>query len=483
MRVLFVHSEEDYYTVKKPLEEYERMQFGISYISAFLKEAGHETQLVIPTPESRGVIIDQIREFDPGLVCFTSVYSVYDFLASLAADVKREFPDLFLVVGGPHPSLAPEDCLQSAFDAVCVGEGEHPTLELVEQLESGREPRGIPNLYIKTGDGVEKNPPRPFMQDLDRLPLPDRDMWIPWIANPLSRPSLLAGRGCPFQCTYCSNHALKKLSDGRYVRHRSADSVIAEITAYKTKFPLLQEVCIEIEDLCSAFEWAMELCGKLEEMNASFEPKVAVGANMRVTPNTDFEMLFDACSRANFRFVNIGLESGSERVRRDILKRNYSNEDILKAVKTARKYGIQVGFYNLIGIPGETRRDFTETIKLNRACQPDWYLLSVFFPYPGTKLHEVCKERGLLDDSFNKVLERRQPSLKLPEFSKRQIRRRYTWSPLLIYGGHRPWKEVTRHVILTKIFSNPKTTRIWRKWTNHDSRYEQFESIELSIQE
>jgi radical SAM superfamily enzyme YgiQ (UPF0313 family) len=76
----------------------------------------------------------------------------------------------------------------------------------VEQLESGRKPGKIPNLYIKHGTRIERNEPRPFMEDIDGLPFPDREMWAPRLANPLSRPSRLAGRGCPYQCTYCCNH-------------------------------------------------------------------------------------------------------------------------------------------------------------------------------------------------------------------------------------------------------------------------------------
>jgi anaerobic magnesium-protoporphyrin IX monomethyl ester cyclase len=475
LRVLFVHSEEDYYSPEKPLESFERMQFGISYISAILKAAGHETRLVVPTPRTIGVVDEHIREFDPGLVCFTSVYSVYDFISKVAAGVKKRHPDLFLAVGGPHATLRPDECLDGAFDAVCIGEGEQATLELVEQLEEGREPSGIPNLYIKKGDSVERNASRPFHADLDSIPFPDRDMWSPWTANPLSRPSVLAGRGCPFDCTYCSNHALRRTAKGKYVRLRSPGNIAEEVEEYKRKFPLLVEVYLEVETLGADMKWALSLAAELEALNSRWEVPIAFGANLRVTPDKDYEELFTALARANFRFVNIGLESGSERIRREVLKRKYSNEDILSAIKTARKHGLQVGTYNLIGLPGETRKDFLETVKLNRACQPDWFLLSVFFPYPGTELHDLCVEQGLLDSRLDKVLERRRPALDLPGFSKRQVGRRYAWSPLLFYGGHRPLKEVMWLVTMGRIFSNRMLLTLWRTVRGWRSPYKQFE--------
>ena len=475
MRVLFIHYEDDHYSREKPLEGFERMQFGISYISSLLKKEGHETKLAVPTRESDGVVEEHIREFDPGLICFTSVYSVIDYISELASRVKRRHPDLFLVIGGTHATLRPDDCLESAFDAVCVGEGEYAVLELVEQLESGRQPGKIPNLYIKHGTQVERNEPRPFMEDIDGLPFPDREMWVPWLANPLSRPSVLAGRGCPFQCTYCCNHALGRIADGKYVRLRSPRNIVDEILSIKRVFTLLEEAYLEVETLGANREWAMELCSKLEQMNAEFEVPVKFGANLRVTPNTDYDELFSALKASNFRFVNIGLESGSERIRRDVLARNYSNQDIINAVRTARKHNLEVGIYNLIGIPGETRKDFRETIRLNRICQPDWFLLSVFFPYPGTRLHDTCQELGLLDGSIDHELERRRPVLNQPGFSKRQIGRRYTWSHFLFYGGHQPLKGILQLVFLTKLHSSPRLLKLRRAFTRRSSPYKQFE--------
>ncbi|MDY6796773.1 MAG: radical SAM protein [Actinomycetota bacterium] len=476
MRVLFVHAEEDHYSREKPLEGYARMQFGISYISSLLKSEGHETRLVVPTRESDEAVFEYIRDFDPGLVCFTSVYTVFDFLSEVAGRVKARHPDLFLVVGGPHASLRPEDCLERAFDAVCVGEGEYPTLELAEQLDGGRFPGGIANLFIKRDGVVEKNPTRPFMEDIDHLPFPDRDMWIPWLANPLSRPSFLGSRGCPFQCTYCCNHALRRLAEGKYVRMRSPENIAEEVLSVKSVYTLLQEAYLEVETLGADQQWALEVCSRLESINAEYEVPISWGSNLRVTPNSEYGELFEAFARSNFEFINIGLESGSERIRRDVLKRIYSNRDVIGAVEAARKNGLKVGFYNLIGLPGETRKDFRETARLNRICRPDWYLLSAFFPYPGTELHRVSREQGLLEGPLDTDLERRRPVLDLPDFSKRQIKRRLTWSPLLFNWGNKSLKEIIRRVVLGKIFSEPRLLGLYRAWRERSSPYKVFDS-------
>lgn len=110
----------------------------------------------------------------------------------------------------------------------------------------------------------------------------------------------------------------------------------------------------------------------------------------------------------------------------------------MRAVRAAREHGLQVGIYNLVGLPTETRKEFMETVKMNRLCQPDWFLLSVFFPYPGTELHRRCEELGLLKRGLNHELERRKPALDLPGFSKLEIAACRTLFPCWFTGatGH-----------------------------------------------
>jgi len=255
------------------------------------------------------------------------------------------------------------------------------------------------------------------------------------------------------------------------VRLRSPENIVREIVEYKSGLPLMGDAYLEVETLGANRQWALELCSALEEMNRRFDVPVTFGTNLRVTPNTDFEELFDALEAANFRFINIGLESGCERIRRDVLKRNYSNQDIINAVGAARKRGLQVGIYNLIGLPGETPADFNETIRMNRICQPDWYLLSVFFPYPGTALNSTCAELGLLNGKLDHKLERRRPVLDLPDFRKGQIRRRVTWSPLLFYGGSRKPREIARLIIYCRIFASPRLLGAYRAYRERRNPY------------
>jgi radical SAM superfamily enzyme YgiQ (UPF0313 family) len=315
-------------------------------------------------------------------------------------------------------------------------------------------PSDIPNLWIKHGSEIEKNSPRPFLQDLDSLPFPDREIWQEWIEERQgSRYSVLLARGCPFQCTYCCNHALKKVALGAYVRFRSPDNIVKEIKEITNRSQSTKEIYLEVESFGINKEWAIELCSKLESFNKTLSHPLFFGANLRITPNADLENLFVACKKCNFRFINIGLESGSERVRREILKRNYSNEDIINAVVSARKHGLKIALFNMIGIPGETIGDFKETVKINRICLPDWHFTSIFFPYPGTDLYFLCKEQGLLKKPLDTEIERMKATLDLPGYTKKQIEKSYIWFDYYVYKGRKPIYKILGLVLKSKLRS------------------------------
>lgn len=143
-------------------------------------------------------------------------------------------------------------------------------------------------------------------------------------------------------------------------------------------------------------KWTLDLCSKLEQFNKTLDEPISFGTNLRVVPNMNTEDLFSALKRCNFKYVNTGLESGSESLRNKLLKRNYSNEDVIRAVTSARKYDLKVPFFNMVGIRGEARADLAETVNMNRICLRDSNYLAISYPYPGTNLYFSCIENGLI---------------------------------------------------------------------------------------
>jgi anaerobic magnesium-protoporphyrin IX monomethyl ester cyclase len=429
------------------------VQIGLSYIAAFLKARGQAVRLVVLESASGAAefkLIDEaIAEHQPDLVGYTAVATQYPFIADVARHVRATQRGLFQVVGGPHVTLNPRQAIDDGFDAVCVGEGEYACADLLEQVCSGQPPTGIANLWLKRGDDVEVNPPRPFDEALDKLPIADRDVWKPWIrADEPPIHTVLLGRGCPFRCTYCCNHAFQKLATGKYTRVRTPASIVEEVAALAFGPDVPQRMTLEVETVSVYPDWAEELCDALAAFNAQRAAPIEFETNLRVTPNADFDRLCSAFARANIKRVNIGLESGSERIRRDVLKRYYSNEDVLRAVAAVRRHGLEFGLFNLIGLPGETMADFLDTARMNWLCRPDWHHTSIFYPYPGTALEQVCAEQGLLDTRPAVEGERRVARLDLPTFSREQIQRCYDeFASYVAYGD--TWARKV-HVLATR---------------------------------
>ena len=470
MKVMFIYSLEYTQSISKPIKYWSMIQFGISYISSILKVDGHQTQLlVLGSNNNWQDNIKQlnifIKEFSPYLICFTAVASQYPFIKKIAGAIKSQWPDKYLVIGGVHATLNPSEVISDSFDAVCVGEGENPTLELCRQLEASTIPHGIANFWIKSPDGgTEKNPPRPFQQDLDSLPFPDRTIWMPWMEEQQKGEfAILLGRGCPYGCTYCCNHALKKIAPGRYVRFRSPENIIKEIAFIHETYPTQSKIYCEVESIALNKAWLIEFCKQLEAYNATIHNFMSYGCNFRISPQSIDENIFRALKNANFDQIRIGLESGSERVRREILKRNYTNKDFLDTTVMARKYGLKVFVFNMIGIPWETYDDYMETVSINRQCQPDSHSTGIFFPYPGTELYGKCIQEGLIKFPIDHQLERSRAVIDNPHFSKSQIQKAHLWFNYRVYKGYKPLWLILMKTLVIKVRSNMNIYTFVRK--------------------
>lgn len=157
MKVLIIYSLDDVQSVRKPIRSWSSIQFGISYISSALKEHGHETRLLVLGSnnhwERDNVSLTRavMEDFAPSLICFTSVWSQYPFIKKTAAYIKKVWPEKFLLAGGIHATLNPTEVIADSFDALCIGEGEYPVLELCDQLEEGGAP---PAQYRKFMDKI-----------------------------------------------------------------------------------------------------------------------------------------------------------------------------------------------------------------------------------------------------------------------------------------------------------------------------------------
>jgi len=439
MEIGCVYSADDF---ADKLPNFSSIPFGISSVAAALKHAGHDPRLLVVTPPTNisDLIGGYIQEHNPRLMCLTAVSTQYPKICAIAKMIKEISPSTAVILGGHHATLNPEESIKfPPFDAICIGEGERAVVEYAAGIQKDERPGGINNLWIKTGrDPVEKNPQDPFIQDLDSLPPIDMRLWDEWIQDKTALASVLVGRGCPNRCAYCSNHALARVAKGKYVRFRSVESVVEEIGRLIELYPDLSRVFLEMETFSVKLDYTFKMCEALEKFNANRDKPIFFGANLAVTRQLgNNHELMKWFKRANFNFFNIGLESGSEKVRNEILRRPaYTNQEFLDFCRLAKSYGITFNLFALLGIPGETVDDFQETIKIIRLSEPQNVLLSIFYPYPGTDLHARVKQMGIwTDDLPDPSMERSRALMDLPGFPKKRIQREFLLFPYKAYKG------------------------------------------------
>lgn len=497
MRIAMIYTVENYVTIDMPLMSWTDVPYGIAMVAASLSKEGHEVKTWIFSPGSdHPLLIKEILEdFKAESVAFTAVTSQFEFVKTIAKEIKEVSPDINMILGGHHASLASEEAAACPeFDAICVGEGDKAALEYYQLLEAGEQPLTVHNFWIKHEGGIKKNPTRAFDQDLDELPFIQREQWAQWIQNPNASAVILLGRGCPFKCTYCSNHALKDLAKGKFVRIRSIENVMEELREICDQSPTLKDVYLEIETIGAFPKYLRELCETLEKFNGLRETPISFGINMTVTSKlvkdeeTCRSMLL-AMKKANFKFINFGLESGSERMRQEVLLRpKYSNEELVLFSTLAAEYGIERNVFVLIGLPQERVKDFLETKEVTRSCKPTRAYLGIFYPYPGTVLYDEALRLELFDPTtIGSKAERSRAYLNLPGFPGWRIYYEYITFNAFVFKGQIPRAQLALMTTWFAIKTFPKLHSFAKGVTNKTpflkKRLNQYRSTKLENDE
>jgi len=314
--------------------------------------------------------------------------------AERASTVARETnPQALVLWGGPHPTVLPDDTLnQPQVDAVAIGEGEESLLELVRR---GGDPAGVAGIWHKTADGsISRNPPRPLIQDLSSLPLPARDLVDmktyarAWYSLTASDPTLLGtsiitSRGCPYVCTYCQP-TLHQLF-GKRVRRRSVKDVLGELGHLKEAYGL-NSFMFEDDTFIIHRPWVQELSVRLKEMNLGFR----WGCNVRADLVT--RELLGAMVEAGLVQINMGIESGTQRILDQIYDKKITIEEVRQAVDIAKSLGLKVGGYFMIGAPTETEEEIERTIRFAARLPIDEAAFNITTPLPGTYLWDQTRD-------------------------------------------------------------------------------------------
>jgi anaerobic magnesium-protoporphyrin IX monomethyl ester cyclase len=423
MKILFIYPN---------AEGYGRMPLGIAILITILLEKEHQVELfdttflsksenidsvirekanlVLPTDRSHlyqfhsfeeilEMLRKKVRNFLPDLIALSIVEDNYQYADKLISYIKQLGMNIPIVVGGTTPTIAPDVVMENPnIDFLIQGEGEEALIELCDRLARNESLNGLRNLWYRENGEIKNNPVRPFV-DLDTLPTLNLDIWDekhffkPYCGKLYRSGFYEITRGCMHSCSYCVNKSYRKYlkEAGNFHRKRSINKTINEIKILSEKYNLEMIFFCDDNFLLSMTK------DRIEEFVYLWKKDINLPYWINTAAESVDETKIGLLKETGVCGIGIGIESGSEWVRKNILKRNTPLNVIKNAFEIIHKFGIRTTANSMIGIPGELEEDIFETIKLNKIIKPNSLDLNFLAPYYGTEIHRVVSRLGYIE--------------------------------------------------------------------------------------
>lgn len=350
---------------------------GLLYLASSLRQEGISVNVI--DAFIHGLTLDQlmsrIDKLKPKIVGILTTTMQTRAAVQIAERIKERFGDSILVAaGGPHISIDPDFVKRfNCFDFAVMGEAEITFVKVVKNILNGGRPEKI---YISE-----------LPERLDDLPLPARDLINIIDYFPSEKPyiPLLAMRGCPFKCIFCSKVAI---SDK--VRYRTPAKVVDELEELISQYKIKSFVFVD-DVFTLNKSHTLELCK--EVINRRL--KIRWFCNTRA--DTIDRELLQYMKKAGCYLILIGVESGDEQLRKEVVNKKINDSDIAKIVKWCKELKISIGCYLMLGFPGETQTQIKKTIDFPIKFDMDLMSIHTTAVYPGSELFGLLAKEGKAD--------------------------------------------------------------------------------------
>jgi anaerobic magnesium-protoporphyrin IX monomethyl ester cyclase len=370
---------------------------GVFYLAAYLRQRDHQVEVI--DGEARGLsaadIVDRAQEFRPELVGVSSTTVALHRAIEVADEIKRRWPELPIVIGGPHVSSNVHHGMSfPVFDYAVVGEGEATLEELARTIAAHGDLSAVQGIAYRQDGRVIVTEPRPRLTDLDSLPFPAYDLipdlaaYTPPPCNYKKQPvaNVITSRGCPNVCTFCDRSVF-----GQHLRQRSAANIAAEIEHLFHTYGV-REIAFVDDTFTIRPARMRELFELLAAKKISF-PWTCMSRINTVDRDTLEFMRKNGCWHVSF-----GIESGNEDILRRI-KKNISMEQVHRVVGWCRELGLRTKGFFIIGHPGETAETMEQTIQFGIDLPLDDVVVTINTPIPGSQQHAEAQQYGVLDET------------------------------------------------------------------------------------
>jgi anaerobic magnesium-protoporphyrin IX monomethyl ester cyclase len=348
---------------------------SVSYMVTICKSLGHTVKVAFDRAlfddkqyfsigflarlfDKKQQVIESIIKEKPDVIALSVFSDNYQWALDLVRKVKEKHQDFITVWGGIHPTSVPEEVIErSEVDFLIEGDGELPMKELLHALENGNNFEKVPNLWFKK-DGKVHQGKHVFLNEGPNFPVPDKKVFEKFI--PIEEYYLtVTNKGCIQKCSFCSENFKfdyeSELREGSFIREKSVDTVIDELREMKQNYNL-KYIDIKNNVLSGSKKWIKEFCEK-------YPREIGLPFRVMVQPmqlQSDYAFLL---KKANCHHVQMGIETFNSKVRKEVLLRDETTEQVIIALDNLEKSGINYSADLILGLPGESEEDLVFALK------------------------------------------------------------------------------------------------------------------------
>lgn len=367
---------------------------GLMYLASYIERENNVQVKIFDSQVDSKNLIEEIRKFKPQIVGITAQTAQYPIVVQLSKEIKDQFPEITIIIGGSHPTVLPhEPASNPNIDITVIGEGEVTLSEIIKYKTNQIPLKQIQGIAYQDQGKVILNPARPLIKDLNSLPMPavhliDLNKYRCSPDNQIGNKTavITTSRGCPFNCSFC---AMKDKFQRKY-RVRSLESIEAELDYYKNHGVDSLFIMDDLFTLNKQF--IQRFCNLFQDKKYNFKWWAQTRADC-----IDMEML-KAMKKAGCSILSFGIESGSDRILK-IIKKGITTAQIKKAVIMTRKAGIVSRGAFILGLPEETFWESLKTIWFALRLPLHRAKFGLLVPYPGTEVWFLALAEGQVKET------------------------------------------------------------------------------------